>query len=279
MPGPTTIRPDAWPASKPVAVSVNVMLEGYADDQPPGIGPVANPLKPGTIDLQAQSWALYGPKVGAWRLLDLFERTGTRALFYTSGILAERFPDLVAAIGTQGHALGAHGYIQSTIPAYQTRDEEAADLGRCIEAITAAAGRCPTGWLSPRCTPSVNTTSLVAGAGMSFHADMFDSDLPYLIATEHGPIVGIPFTTEINDLPLLIRYGNEPQAFSRILGRLLDNWKRLGSPEMCLDITVHAHVFGRPAGAVELLEALDIVRAHEFCWLTTHEDLARIYAP
>ena len=108
---------------------------------------------------------------------------------------------------------------------------------------------------------------------------MFDADLPYLLPTAHGDIVGIPFTTEINDLPLLIRYGNEPQAFSRILGRLLANWERLGSPPMCVDLTVHAHVFGRPAGAIELLEALDMVRAHDFCWLTTHEDLARIYGP
>ena len=278
MPGkPTTDRPANWPADKPVAVSINVMLEGYADDQPPGIGPVANPLKPGALDLQAQSWALYGPKVGAWRLLDLFERTDTRALFYTSGILADRFPDLLAAISQQGHALGAHGYLQSTIPAYQTREQEAADLARCITAITTAAGRAPTGWLSPRCTPSVNTSALTAAAGLQFHADMFDSDLPYMLATDAGPIVGIPFTTEINDLPLLIRYGNEPQAFSRILARLLSNWDRLGRPPMCLDITVHAHVFGRPAGAVELLEALDIVRAHDFCWLTTHEDLAAIY--
>ncbi len=273
----TPVRPESWPKDRPVAVSVNVMLEGYADDQPPGIGPVANPLKPGALDLQALSWALYGPKVGAWRLLDILERTETRALFYTSGILADRFPDLVAAIADQGHAIGAHGYLQSTIPTYQTREEEASDLTRCINAISAAAGRGPCGWLSPRCTPSINTSSLTAAAGLSFHADMFDSDLPYLLHTDQGDIVGMPFTTEVNDLPITIRHGNELQAFSRIIARLLDNWERIGSPAMCLDITVHAHVFGRPAGAVEFLEAIEVVRRHEFCWLTTHEDVARLY--
>ena len=271
--------PRGWPAGKRVAVSVAVMLEGYADDSPPGIGPVANPLKPGVLDLQALSWASYGPKTGAWRLLDIFARADARALFYTSGILADRYPRLVAAIAQQGHALGAHGYTQNTIPVYQTREQEASDLQRCIAAIEGPAGRPPTGWLSPRCTPSPHTTELCAAAGMLFHADMFDTDLPYRVRTAAGPIVGMPFTTDINDLPMTVRYGNEPENFTRTLSRLLDNWARIGSPAMCLDITVHAHVFGRPAGAVELVHALDIVRAHDFCWLTNHEDVARLYAP
>jgi peptidoglycan/xylan/chitin deacetylase (PgdA/CDA1 family) len=270
--------PPAWPHAKPVAVSVNVMLEGYAPESPPGIGPVANPLKPGFIDLQAKSWAEYGGRTGGWRLLDIFARTKTRALFYTSGILAERHPDLLAAIGRAGHALGAHGYTQNTIPVYQSREDEARDLQRCIEVITASAGRGQTGWLSPRCTPSENTTELCAAAGLRFHADMFDTDLPYVVETGAGKIVGVPFTTDLNDLPMTIRYGNEPQMFSRSLSRILDNWHRIGSPAMCLDITVHAHVFGRPAGAIELLDALEIVRKHDFCWLTTHEDLAALYA-
>ena len=66
--------PVGWPTGKRVALSVNVMLEGWADGQAPGIGPMGNPLKPGVTDLQALSWAEYGPKVGAERLLDLLDR-------------------------------------------------------------------------------------------------------------------------------------------------------------------------------------------------------------
>ncbi len=35
---------------------------------------MGNPLKSGVADLQALSWAEYGPKVGATRLLDLLDR-------------------------------------------------------------------------------------------------------------------------------------------------------------------------------------------------------------
>jgi len=270
--------PAGWPAGRRVAVSLIVMLEGYADDSPSAIGPVANPLKPGFIDLQAQSWALYGPKVGAWRRLDLFARADATALFYTSGILAERYPDLVAAIARQGHALGAHAYAQNTIPVYQSREQEKSDLALCMNLIEHAGGRPARGWLSPRCTPSAHTTELCAEAGMLYHADFFDADLPRMVTTPAGPIVGMPFTTDINDLPMTVRYGNEAGQFSRTLRRILGNWERIGSPSMCLDITVHAHVFGRPAGLIELAECIDIVREHEFCWLTHHEEIAQACA-
>src|SRR5258708_23249431 len=102
--------PPDWPADRPLAVSVAVMLEGWAAPDAPGIGPMGNPLKPGTVDLQARSWAEYGAKVGAWRLLDLLGRERVRAVFYTSGVVAERYSDLVAAIAQRGHVVAPHGW-------------------------------------------------------------------------------------------------------------------------------------------------------------------------
>ena len=89
--------PAGWPEGKPLALSVNVMLEGWTDDSAPGIGPMGNPLKAGVLDLQARSWADYGPKVGAWRLLDILQRLQVRSVFYVSGILAEVAPQAKCA--------------------------------------------------------------------------------------------------------------------------------------------------------------------------------------
>src|ERR1044072_7654237 len=77
---------------KPLALSVSVMLEGWTDDSAPGIGPMGNPLKAGVLDLQARSWAEYGPKVGAWRLLDILQKVEGRAGFYVRGRGARRGP-------------------------------------------------------------------------------------------------------------------------------------------------------------------------------------------
>jgi len=270
--------PPGWPRDRPLALSLSVMLEGWTDDSAPGIGPMGNPLKPGVLDLQARSWAEYGPKVGAWRLLDILVKAKLRAVFYVSGLLAERYPELMRAIVGAGQVVAAHGWGQNILPAYQSEDEEKRDIGRCMAAIEAAGAKRPTGWLSPRCTPSPHTSALLAQSGFDWHADFFDSDLPYRHATAAGPITAVPFTMEVNDMPLYVRYGSEPEAFTRILERLVSNWPRLGRPAGCLDITVHAHVFGRPAGALEFLNSLDVARRHaDWSWLTDHRALADLF--
>jgi hypothetical protein len=270
--------PPGWPADRPLAISVSVMLEGWATPDAPGLGPMGNPLRPGTLDLQARSWADYGAKVGAWRLLDLLDREATKAVFYTSGVVAELFPALPAAITQRGHSVSAHGWSQGTLPAYLTAEQEAADIARCVAAIRATAGSPPAGWLSPRCTPSARTSGFLAEQGFAFHAEMFDSDLPYRIETPSGSLVGVPFTMEVNDMPLYVRYGNEPDAFTRTLTKIIEGWPRLGSPYACLDITLHAHVFGRPYGALAFLDSLAVVKRSPHCWLTDHARLAALWA-
>ena len=271
-----TAVPVGWPADRPLAVSVNVMLEGWAAPDAPGIGPMGNPLKPGVVDLQARSWAEYGAKVGAWRLLDLLDRENVRAVFYTSGVVADRYPELTAKIARRGHHVAAHGWSQGTLPAYLTPAAEAAEIARCGDVITRTTGQHPAGWLSPRCTPSALTSGLLARAGFKWHADMFDSDLPYRIDTASGQLVGMPFTMEVNDMPLYVRYGNEPDAFTRTLGKVVEGWPRLGNLPGCLDITLHAHVFGRPYGALAMLDSLALVRRAQHCWLTDHEKIATL---
>jgi Polysaccharide deacetylase len=269
--------PPGWPADRPLAVSVSVMLEGWAAPDAPGMGPMGNLLRPGTVDLQARSWADYGAKVGAWRLLDLLDQEETKAVFYTSGVVAELFPALPAAIARRGHRVAAHGWSQGTLPAYLTAEQEATDIARCVDVIRATAGSAPAGWLSPRCTPSARTSDFLAEQGFAFQAEMFDCDLPYRIETPSGTLVGVPFTMEVNDMPLYVRYGNEPDAFTRTLGKIVEGWPRLGSPFGCLDITVHAHVFGRPYGALALLDSLAVVKRSRHCWLTDHARLAALW--
>jgi peptidoglycan/xylan/chitin deacetylase (PgdA/CDA1 family) len=270
--------PKGWPVGQPLAISVSVMLEGWSDDAAPGIGPMGNPLKTGVLDLQARSWAEYGPRVGAWRLLDLLADAKARAVFYVSGVVAERFPELMRAIVQAGHVVAAHGWSQHIIPAYQVEHEEKLDLQRCLAVLKQSTGREVAGWLSPRCTPSTRTSELLAAAGIDWHADFFDDDLPSRRSTNSGPIVAVPFTMEVNDMPLYVRYGSEPEAFTRTLERIVAGWPRLGRRPGCLDITVHAHVFGRPMGAIEFAKSLELAgRYSEWAWLTDHAALAGVF--
>ncbi len=80
----------------------------------------------------------------------------------------------------------------------------------------------------------------MAEAGFTWHADYFDSDLPRVEPTRTGKIVAMPFTMEVNDMPLSVRYGQEPDAFPRTLRKIVAGWPALGNRPGCVDITVHA---------------------------------------
>lgn len=271
--------PGGWPAGKKLAVSVNVMCEAWEDDAAPGIGPMGNPLKAGVLDMQARSWAEYGMTIGAPRLLDIVGELGVPCGTYASGIIAKKWPELLKRIDADGHFVGAHSWMQNDLPVYQERDVEEASLQKGKALFEDVIGKAPKGFSSPRGTCSPNTTELLVENGFTWHIDHFNTDLPYLIETKAGPLAAVPFTMEINDLPIYMRYGNPPQVYSETLKRIVDRYESIGSPPAVLDITAHAHVFGRPYGAIEFREAIATVKDLDWVWMTTHEELAGLVYP
>ena len=253
---PRPDMPAAWPTDRPIAMSVSVMLEGWTDDAAPGIGPMGNPLRAGVFDTQAKSWADYGAKTGAWRLLDVLADTDTQAVFYVSGVLAERNAELMQAISAQGHVVAAHAWSQHIIPAYQTRDEELADLKRCRAVLERTSASAHGDGSAARDAEPAHAGAARRRRIWLVRRRVRPGPALSSIQTAAGPIVGLPFTMEINDFPLLVRYGNEPEAFVRTLKSLLDGWRSIRSPFAAVDLTAHAHVFGRPAGAMAFKSAM-----------------------
>lgn len=240
---------------------------------------MGNPLAKGYLDSQARSWGDYGLTTGADRLLDIVAELNVPCGTYASGIIAEKRPELLKRIDSDGHFIGAHAWAQNVLPVYQERAEEEADLVKGIELFTAVHGKAPHGFISPRGTPSPDTVELLIKHGFKWHSDHFDRDVPYLIENPFGDLAAVPFTMEVNDLPLYIRYGNEPEAFTKILTRILDGFSESHTSRMILDITAHAHVFGRPFGAIEFRKAVETARGRDQVWLTTHEELAKTVHP
>jgi peptidoglycan/xylan/chitin deacetylase (PgdA/CDA1 family) len=264
-----------WPGGRLVAVVFNIAFEAWSPGAAPGIGPMGNPLqRPGVLDTQAASWASYGPKRGIWRLMDILDGYQTRATVMTSGILAESFPEAVRELADRGHDVCAHAYAQDILPAYLAEAEEREHILRCTELLRSVTGQAPRGWMSPRGTPSPNTARLLAEAGYSWHGDCFDEDLPYVESFGTARIVAVPFTMEVNDMPLHVRHGNAPRTMLRVFE---DTFERLCTNEeraTSLDVTVHAHVFGRPAGAWVYERILQRVSRLPHVWVATRSQIA-----
>src|SRR3981081_3685275 len=101
------------------------------DGKPPGIGPMGNTLPAGAFDSNALPWGSYGSNRGIERLLDVLVRTRIRASVMTSGILAQRFPQIIRAIAEAGHEIVAHSWAQDIITATIAPEEVRADIDAC----------------------------------------------------------------------------------------------------------------------------------------------------
>ncbi len=266
--------PFTLPEGKRMAVLFNIAYEGWETGAAPSIGPMGNPLPAGTFDYQASSWGAYGHRRGIWRLMDVFESTGTKATVFASGCLAEIAPDSLRAISEAGHEVAAHGYSQHVIPALLDVEEESSQMERCLDLLAEATGSRPRGWLSPRGTPSAATARFAAKHGLTWFGDVFDEDTPYLLPTEGGSIVAIPLKMTINDLPHHVRYGNSPRSFVDLFHDAFAAMYSSGGEGCYLDVTVHAHVFGRPEGAWTVAEMASEVADRPDVWVPTRAEMA-----
>ena len=264
-----------WPGDRRVAVVFNLAYEAWSDGKPPGLSPMGNPLPPGAFDSNALSWGSYGSERGIERLMDVLARTKIRASVMTSGILAQRFPETVRAIAAAGHEIVAHSWAQDIIPSMLTPEEVRADIARTTEILTKVAGVRPCGWISPRGTAAADSARFAQEAGYAWQGDAFDDDRPYLQTFENGErIVAIPLTMEINDLPHAMRFGRSPRAFIELFDDLLAHSRRNKREAVMIDVTAHAHVYGRPNGAWAYEEIANKTKKMQDVWIATREQIA-----
>ncbi len=236
-----------WPGGKRVAVLFNTCLEAWSDGKAPGISPMGNPLPPGVLDNMAISWASYGYKKGIYRLLDAFAKHGIHSSVMINGVIAERAPEAVRAVAAAGHEILSHSYAMDVIPVLLDEAAERANIERCQHLLQNASGKPVRGWLSPRGTPSANTARLLAEAGFLWYGDVFDDDLPYVQTIGGHRIVAIPLGTDVNDMPFM-KYGAPPRQMLEAFIQNLEVAQEHG--QTCvIDVTNHAHIFGRPRGA------------------------------
>ena len=252
----------------------NIAYEAWSDGRSPGIGPMGNPLPPGTFDTNARSWGEYGSARGIERLLRVLDRAQVRASVMVSGLLAERVPDTVRAVAVAGHEIVAHGFSQDRIPAMLSPDDQRADIERTTTALQCATGQRPIGWISPRGTPGVNMGGLLVDAGYQWHGDAFDDDRPYVEIHTGGSLVAVPLTMEINDLPHAMRFGRSPQQFIELFNALLARLLDEEDEAVLIDVTAHAHVYGRPAGAWAFGDLARSVAGRSDVWVATRGEIA-----
>ena len=269
------MRAKSWPGTKKGAILFNVCLEAWSDGKAPGIGPMGNPLPPhpGVLDTNAISWAEYGAKRGIYRLLDGLARHGVKASVMANAVLAERHPQSIRAVAEAGHEVLSHSYAMDVIPVLLSEADERSNVRRCTELLSDVTGQSVRGWLSPRGTPSAATGRLLAEAGYLWHGDAMDDDLPYVQQFDEHKLVVIPLNTDVNDMPSM-RYGRTPQTMVETFEGIVSRGLERERGPFIVDVTVHAHIFGRPGGAWAFERIAELTAGNPALWSGTRAEMA-----
>ena len=245
--------------------------------------PILPSTLPGNIaDFPNFSWREYGQRVGVWRLLDVFDEIGVPASCTINAKTAlERYPIVEAAM-QRGWEILAHNYEQGELLTDFARDpeKEREVILRTLQVYENVIGEPAKGWLSSSLRGTVNTCSVLAEQGLIYYCDIMNDDQPYLINTNNGDIVSVPYSIDMNDFTMLSRMGFSTdqflQAMMEELDVILSEAKSSGSGRM-MNVGLHPHVTGRAYRVRAIREFLKYAKSLDGVWFATREEIAEWY--
>ena len=246
---PAAERPRGrWPNGGGLAVMIVLPIEWHM------LNPSGKPFRhPGAMhtpypDLRHYTTRDYGPRVGAFRILDALAASGLRATMPVNAEALERYRPLWRAAAEDGHEIAAYGW--STDAIHHSGLDEADERGLVASTRDAFAreGLRPRTWMSPARQQSFRTLELVREADFDVCLDWEADDAPLAMSTPAGTVTAVPLFNEMDDRLLLIdRRQSEEVWIEQVLeaARFLkseagDDDRRL------LSFTLTSYVAGQP---------------------------------
>jgi allantoinase len=129
-------------------------------------------------------------------------------------------------------------------------------IHRAMSVIENFTGKRPVGWLGPGLTQTFETPEFLAEAGVKYIGDWVYDDEPTVIRTAKGPLVTLPYTVELNDIPMMMVQHHES---TQLLNRVIDSFDRLyaegADRPKILSLAIHPYISGQPF-RIKYLEAI-----------------------
>jgi allantoinase len=251
-----------------VAVWIVPNIEHFHYDKPAmSLTPMTAGLRP---DVLNYAWRDYGVRVGIWRMMEIFERQGFVATAALNSEVCLHYPAIIEEGNRLGWEWMAHGENNSSLFTGMPEDAERPIIRSVLDTITKSTGKKPRGWLGPALTETDNTLDLLAEAGIEYVADWCNDEQPYAMTTRNGPLVAIPYTLEIGDIPAFLQHGSSGEAFYRMIVDQFDTMYEEGKRQpRVVALALHPFLVGHPFRARHLERALAHIRQHDSVWITT----------
>lgn len=236
----------ALPDGKRVAVFIVVNVETW-DSARAMPRQVLTPPQGASVlpDLPNWAWHEYGMRVGFWRLKAALDAHGIAPSMTINGAVPASYPRVAQAARDAGWEFMGHGFQQTAT--HNVADQRAM-IRDTVAALRAASGHEIVGWLAPGLTETPDTPDLLAEAGIRYCADWVVDDLPCELRTAHGSLLTMPYSVELNDIPIMmIQHHRADELFARTVAqfdRLYEEAETQGAKVMGL--AVHPYISGVP---------------------------------
>jgi peptidoglycan/xylan/chitin deacetylase (PgdA/CDA1 family) len=256
-----------WPGGLRLAVYVAIGVEayrfgdGHTEDL---LGGVPAP------DLVNTAWRDYGNRVGAFRLLERLGASGIPPTVLLNTMVYDTAPAVTDAARAAGAEIVGHGVSNSDSLAGMDPAAERAYLTSVSESIRNNEGERPGGWSSPWLTHTPTTIDSLAAAGYRYLLDLRPDDRPVWLASDHGPLLSIPYALELNDSTTVI--GRQVSA-ADFADMIVDEFDELletaGDHPVVMSVVLHSFISGVPFRLRPLTRALRHLGARQDgVWLT-----------
>jgi peptidoglycan/xylan/chitin deacetylase (PgdA/CDA1 family) len=267
----------AWPEGRKLALYVALNVEHFP------FGEVGGPdLDRPTLPWSQRSWLWreYGNRIGAWRLMELFDELRLPVGVIANTAIFDHCPELIAAHVKRGDEIISHGRHQVERQIEMTIEQEREMVNDVTQTMTQRNGTRPVGWMSPYLTPSLNTTDLLAEAGYSYCMDWgLCDEQPFWVKAKDRPLLAMPYPIELNDQPAVVYRRNTGAEYAEML---VDNFDEMLSRSeetpLVYAISIHTFILGQPYRLARFRRALQHMLAHaDKVWFTLPQDICRHY--
>jgi peptidoglycan/xylan/chitin deacetylase (PgdA/CDA1 family) len=264
--------PVQWPKGS-VAVWLCVSLEWFPI-QPGGPFKAPGHMVTPYPDYRHYTARDYGNRIGAWRMLEAFEKAGVKASFATNAAIAERYPELIEAVQAGGHEIIAHSTdMNGTIDASLGAEAERALIGDAMARLEKATGARPGGWLSIARQQSFHTLDILKDEGLTYCCDWVNDEMPYRFT---NGLIDLPLNHELSDRQIVTVQQKSADSWGESMRDAFD-WlareaKEKGGGRM-LPIHLTPYIMGLPYRIHALEALLADLAGREKAWFARGEDI------
>lgn len=265
------------PGGKRLAVYFGLNLEHFAFGE--GLGAELAPGGP-QPDILNYAWRDYGNRVGAWRMIELFDALDLPATVLANSAMYDYAPELMAAFRARGDEVAGHGRTNSERQSVMEEAAERAMIAEATEVIASAEARPPEGWLSPWIAESPVTPDLLVEAGYRYTLNWCMDDQPVWMTTRAGRLLSIPYPQELNDIPaIMARKVGAAEFADMIIDNFDEMLEQSAGQALVMGVALHPYIVGQPFRLRQLRRALQhIADQRDRVWICRAGEIARYCA-